>query len=430
MIVWRVVPRMRLSFRVLPVFAGLLMAVLSQEQASAQLFKWGNAQSAQPVLPRPPRAAARISRYTVGPQSIPQVSYSAFGRWRGFGSYSVSRAQSYSSDGDEEWNGNYKTMCVRLCDGYYFPISYRTTRGRMHRDASLCEASCSCETKLFYLPTSSDNIAHMTALGGGSYGRLETAFKYRLAWDKRCTCRPMPWTIVEQARHWSYSVLEEQQRAELAIRRAEAEAARAERELAEVAEQELAAMRKSERALAKAKRSSPARELALAAARERQESEERAFQVALETEAASSESSLAAVAADVPGPVVESSGETTEVAEFTTTIAPTSSHDITPTPEPDPPPVPDAVIEDVAPPAPEMAPLPAPPLPAVEESPSNSRPAAKSPARKPAGGIRRAAPSVPRTTATISKPAPRPAQSPKSVKAPPKPPAKRGLFQM
>src|SRR6185369_3937727 len=35
--------------------------------------------------------------------------------------------------------GQYRTLCVRLCDGFYFPISFATTRGQLADDARKCE---------------------------------------------------------------------------------------------------------------------------------------------------------------------------------------------------------------------------------------------------------------------------------------------------
>src|SRR5262245_19121453 len=61
------------------------------------------------------------------------------------------------------------------------------------------------ESKLFYLPRGSDDVAGMTDLSGRSYGRLPTAFAYRQSRDKACTCRPEPWTEAAVARHLSYA---------------------------------------------------------------------------------------------------------------------------------------------------------------------------------------------------------------------------------
>ena len=44
----------------------------------------------------------------------------------------------------------YRTLCVRLCDGFYFPISFATPEGGLARDAEQCRASCGVEARLFY----------------------------------------------------------------------------------------------------------------------------------------------------------------------------------------------------------------------------------------------------------------------------------------
>ena len=50
----------------------------------------------------------------------------------------------------------YRTMCVRLCDGYYFPVSAATTKGRFQRDEQTCRSQCQAPTKLYYYPVNSD----------------------------------------------------------------------------------------------------------------------------------------------------------------------------------------------------------------------------------------------------------------------------------
>ena len=47
----------------------------------------------------------------------------------------------------------YRTLCVRLCDGFYFPISScHVRKSRFARDADACSASCGSEARLFYHP--------------------------------------------------------------------------------------------------------------------------------------------------------------------------------------------------------------------------------------------------------------------------------------
>jgi hypothetical protein len=55
------------------------------------------------------------------------------------------------------WNykrtgGTYRTLCVRLCDGFYFPISYSTLRERFVADAKQCEQRCPSRSRLFVHP--------------------------------------------------------------------------------------------------------------------------------------------------------------------------------------------------------------------------------------------------------------------------------------
>jgi hypothetical protein len=49
--------------------------------------------------------------------------------------------------------GTYRTVCVRLCDGFYFPISFSTYRSHFQKDAQRCEQSCPNRSRLFAHPT-------------------------------------------------------------------------------------------------------------------------------------------------------------------------------------------------------------------------------------------------------------------------------------
>ena len=61
----------------------------------------------------------------------------------------------YSTDAPTSGNGTFRTLCVRTCDGYYFPISFSTTSEHFPADARSCEAICpGTEARLFYLPQS------------------------------------------------------------------------------------------------------------------------------------------------------------------------------------------------------------------------------------------------------------------------------------
>lgn len=82
-----------------------------------------------------------------------------------------------------------KTLCVRKCDGFYFPVSQYASRGRFELDASLCQASCpNAEVELFVQPAGREADAAVS-LAGTPYTSLPNAFKYRKSFDSTCTCR-------------------------------------------------------------------------------------------------------------------------------------------------------------------------------------------------------------------------------------------------
>ncbi|WP_421849203.1 DUF2865 domain-containing protein [Oricola sp.] len=77
-------------------------------------------------------------------------------------------------------SGSYRTMCVRTCDGYYFPISFATTPEFFGRDEAACRAMCpAAETKLYRHRVPDEESAAMVSLEGEPYAALPTAFLYR-----------------------------------------------------------------------------------------------------------------------------------------------------------------------------------------------------------------------------------------------------------
>jgi hypothetical protein len=87
--------------------------------------------------------------------------------------------------------GTYRTLCVRTCDGYYFPISFSTSGDRLTEDAHTCEAMCpGTEAKLFYHHNPGGGPENMMAIDGQAYASLPTAFQYRTSINPSCTCRP------------------------------------------------------------------------------------------------------------------------------------------------------------------------------------------------------------------------------------------------
>ena len=83
--------------------------------------------------------------------------------------------------------GSYRTLCVRSCDGYYFPISTVTTRGNFARDDAVCQSLCP-QAMLYAHSAGSESENMYRVVDGRSYKELETAFVYRKAYNPACTC--------------------------------------------------------------------------------------------------------------------------------------------------------------------------------------------------------------------------------------------------
>lgn len=110
-------------------------------------------------------------------------------------------------------SGSYSTICVRLCDGYYWPLHHATRRRDFQRAARQCEATCGEDSRLFFMPNrGAGGIETAVDLQGRPYSKLPTALVYRKSLINGCACRPSPWSYAEGARHAEYAAAEEQAR--------------------------------------------------------------------------------------------------------------------------------------------------------------------------------------------------------------------------
>lgn len=133
-------------------------------------------------------------------------------RPRGFGfSPRFSRHGNYSH-WEEDLN-IYRTLCVRLCDGFYFPISARVRRGALYHDNRKCMRRCDGDARLFYYPIDSGSVETMVDLRGRPYAQLPNAFRYRKTLVAGCKCQPAPWSSGAAARHEGYRAQAAQQAA-------------------------------------------------------------------------------------------------------------------------------------------------------------------------------------------------------------------------
>jgi Protein of unknown function (DUF2865) len=81
-----------------------------------------------------------------------------------------------------------KAVCVRSCDGYFFPVSY-SAGGHMNDLQEMCRALCPNSEVTLYSYSPSADIDQAVSIDGGRYVDLPNAFKYRKSADLSCSCR-------------------------------------------------------------------------------------------------------------------------------------------------------------------------------------------------------------------------------------------------
>lgn len=92
--------------------------------------------------------------------------------------------------GAPDGSATFRTVCVRMCDGYYFPISFSTTPARFQEDEQTCRRTCpATEVMLFSHRNPGEDMTQAVSIDGKPYATLPNAFKYRQSFDPSCSCR-------------------------------------------------------------------------------------------------------------------------------------------------------------------------------------------------------------------------------------------------
>jgi hypothetical protein len=92
--------------------------------------------------------------------------------------------------GDGAPSGTFRTVCVRTCDGYYFPISYSTVPSRFADDQRACQRQCpAAEAVLYSYRNPGEDINQAVSINGQPYTELPNAFRYRKELVATCSCR-------------------------------------------------------------------------------------------------------------------------------------------------------------------------------------------------------------------------------------------------
>jgi Protein of unknown function (DUF2865) len=107
-------------------------------------------------------------------------------------------------------NGRYRSVCVRLCDGFFYPISYATYASQLAQEAQQCQSSCAAPAELYVYRNPGQEIEQAISLNGSAYMDLPVALRYRKEYVQGCSCKQAEYNPTE---------------IEAANKRAEAEAA-------------------------------------------------------------------------------------------------------------------------------------------------------------------------------------------------------------
>jgi hypothetical protein len=184
--------------------SAVVWLAVTPRSAEAQSFfeKLFGLTPAQPPIAAAPTGAARAMR---------PVERSSPGASIARSSAAANEQRSEATDKNDDGlrrrpTGRFRAVCVRLCDGYYWPMNNRATAQTLNEMADRCTSACGAEARLFYSENDDVDPAAMTDLAGRRYDALRTAFVYRTKLVSGCSCKPAPWSVAEQSRHAGYAV--------------------------------------------------------------------------------------------------------------------------------------------------------------------------------------------------------------------------------
>jgi hypothetical protein len=87
-------------------------------------------------------------------------------------------------------SGTFRTVCVRSCDGAYFPISFATVPARFPDDEKTCKALCpAAEATLYAYRNPGEDMNQAISISGQPYTALPNAFRFRQEFNPSCSCK-------------------------------------------------------------------------------------------------------------------------------------------------------------------------------------------------------------------------------------------------
>jgi hypothetical protein len=103
----------------------------------------------------------------------------------------------------------FRTICVRTCDGFYFPVSYAAGQARFRDDEQACQRMCpASEVMLFSYRNPGEDVSQAVSINGQPYASLPNAFKYRQEFNAACSCKRPGESWAEALRHLDDTTVE------------------------------------------------------------------------------------------------------------------------------------------------------------------------------------------------------------------------------
>ncbi len=92
--------------------------------------------------------------------------------------------------------GGPMAICVRSCDGGFFPITYTARRAQLEELNTLCKAMCPGAEAKLYTQSQWKGLDSAVSVDGEPYADLPNAHKFETSYDRTCGCKPpdQSWT--------------------------------------------------------------------------------------------------------------------------------------------------------------------------------------------------------------------------------------------
>jgi len=94
-------------------------------------------------------------------------------------------------------NGRYRSVCVRLCDGFFYPIHFSTYGSLLGQDAQQCQSNCAAPAELYVYRNPGQEIEQAVSLNGSAYMDLPVALRYRKEFVQGCSCKQAEYNPTE-----------------------------------------------------------------------------------------------------------------------------------------------------------------------------------------------------------------------------------------